>query len=148
MSRLSEIENEIDRLLAAQSDWTPLVRKLAAEVDELRGKLDDVRFGIGCARGQRTTQFCAEAARRDAVIDELLAMLKPPIVAHGPNDEWGAYCETCWWSGNARDVKWTGIDNECDGSCPVCGKGIEEYTGDERTAAIYARALEIAGRTE
>lgn len=76
MSRLSEIENEIDRLLAAQSDWTPLVRKLAAEVDELRGKLDDVRFGIGCARGQRTTQFCAEAARRDAVIDELLAMLE------------------------------------------------------------------------
>lgn len=42
MTRLSEIENEIDRLLAAQSDWTPLARTLAAEVDELRGKLNAV----------------------------------------------------------------------------------------------------------
>lgn len=52
-------------------------RTLAAEVDELRCKLDDVRMGIGCARGQRTTQFCAEAAARDEVIGRLLAMLKP-----------------------------------------------------------------------
>lgn len=93
MSRLSEIELEIDRLLAAQSDWTPLVRKLAAEVDELRGKLDDVRFGIGCARGQRTTQFCADLSQRNAVIDKLLAMLKPTpeLIANAQMDYQAAF---------------------------------------------------------
>ena len=54
-----------------------IVGKHAAEVDELRGKLDDVWMSIGCARGQRSTQYCAEAAQRDEVITKLLAMLEP-----------------------------------------------------------------------
>lgn len=50
------------------------LRTLADEVDELRGKLADVRMGMGCARGQRSTQFCAEAAQRDEIIGKLLEM--------------------------------------------------------------------------
>ena len=70
-----------------------LARTLAAEVDELRGKLDDVRMGIGCARGQRTTQYCAEAAQRDEVIAKLLAMLKPD--KHRPSWEHDEYARAC-----------------------------------------------------
>ena len=83
MSRREEVDLEIAELDDSYSartytdGYADLARTLAAEVDELRGKLDDVRMNIGCARGQRTTQFCAEAAQRDAVIDKLLDLVEP-----------------------------------------------------------------------
>lgn len=64
---------------------------LAAEVDELRGKLDDVRMGIGCARGQRTTQYCAEAAQRDEVITKLLDLYKPGSAPEQHYKTWDNY---------------------------------------------------------
>lgn len=95
---------------------------LAAENTELRGKLDDVRMGIGCARGQRTTQYCADLTQRDEVIRRLLAMLKP---GEKPN---------------CMDPKYN----------PA--KRVSIYDMDclshQTQAQIYARALEIAGRTE
>lgn len=48
-----------------------------ARIADLEGKLEDIRMNIGCARGQRTTQYCAELAGRDKVIADLLAMLEP-----------------------------------------------------------------------
>jgi len=54
--------------------------RLRAENTELRGKLDDVRMGIGCARGQRTTQYCADLTQRDEVITRLLALVKPEMI--------------------------------------------------------------------
>ena len=67
------LDKEVKALVAERD-------RLAAENAELRGKLDDVRMGIGCARGQRTTQFCAEAAQRDDVITRLLALVKPEMI--------------------------------------------------------------------
>lgn len=84
MSRREEVAKElayIDEVFSALATRSvrrkTLTLTLADEVDELRGKLEDVRMNIGCARGQRTTQFCAEAAQRDAVIDKILAMMEP-----------------------------------------------------------------------
>ena len=114
MSRLEEVEARL--LHTGQSDWSSadeaaeyrhLSLSLAAEVDELRGKLDDVRMGIGCARGQRSTQFCAEAAQRDEVITKLLAQFG---------------------------------EITCDPSCGI--------TWTCTRCQAYARACEIAGRTE
>ena len=98
---------------------------LADEVDDLRGKLDDVRQNIGCARGQRSTQYCAEAAQRDEVIGKLLAMLKPdPKVPCDCIGEIGPQCY-CMNQGDAMRAEswWT---EKC----------------------LYARACEIAGRVE
>lgn len=86
--------------------------RLRAENTELRGKLDDVRMGIGCARGQRSTQYCAEAAARDEVITKLLDLLMPGVAP--PHEPCG---------------------------CVECRK---HEINEER----YARACEIAGRTE
>lgn len=83
-SRRAEVDITLEELSTAYVDWEneneklyELARTLANEVDELRGKLDDVRMNIGCARGQRSTQFCAEAAQRDRVISALLLAMKP-----------------------------------------------------------------------
>lgn len=67
------------------------IRTLAAEVDELRGKLDDVRMGIGCARGQRSTQYCAEAAQRDEVITKLLDLYRPGCAPDQRMKDWDTY---------------------------------------------------------
>ena len=113
MSRLEEVEATWDHWGCVKNSTEVCglaleqARTLAAEVDELRGKMDDVRMGIGCARGQRTTQYCAEAAQRDEVITKLLAMLKPD-------------------------------DHESKCNCDECRLRRE----------TYARACEIAGRTE
>ena len=129
MSRLEEVEAEIDAVDWANS-WEgearslrALARTLAAEVDDLRGKLNDVRQNIGCARGQRSTQYCAEAAQRDEVIGKLLAMLKPdPKVPCDCIGEIGPQCY-CMNQGDAMRAEswWT---EKC----------------------LYARACEIAGR--
>ena len=97
MSRLDEVEAEIANLDDSYSartytdGYADLARTLAAEVDELRGKLDDVRMGIGCARGQRSTQFCAEAAQRDAVITKLLDLYKPGSAPEQRYKTWDDY---------------------------------------------------------
>ena len=70
-------ENFNDQYGRWNLDSQSIARTLAAEVDELRGKLDDVRMGIGCARGQRTTQYCAEVVQRDEVITKLLELVRP-----------------------------------------------------------------------
>ena len=94
------------------------LRTVTAEVDELRGKLDDVRMGIGCARGQRTTQYCAEAAQRDEVITKLLAMLLP---GEEPKPE------------------------QYDGYDQLFRERLCRWNDNNKR---YARACEIAGRTE
>ena len=88
------------------------------EIDRLRGKLDDVRMGIGCARGQRTTQFCAEAAQRDEIIGKLLAMLLP---GEEPKPE------------------------QYDGYDQLFRERLCRWNDNNKR---YARACEIAGRTE
>lgn len=94
MSRLDEVDIAIyDEGTTPTGYWADvlaLCRTLAAEVDELRGKLDDVRMGIGCARGQRSTQFCAEAAQRDEVITKLLDLTAPHVDEFG-NRQWWQY---------------------------------------------------------
>ena len=72
----SKLLANIEQLKEWNSETLAENNRLDAEVDDLRGKLDDVRQNIGCARGQRTTQYCAEAAQRDEVISTLLNMLK------------------------------------------------------------------------
>lgn len=84
-TRVQEVEAESHHIESVHSlrqnaradAYERLARTLAAEVDELRGKLDDVRMGIGCARGQRTTQYCAEVVQRDEVITKLLELVRP-----------------------------------------------------------------------
>jgi hypothetical protein len=44
-----------------------------AETRELQAKLDDVRMGIGCARGQRSTQFCADLTAAHAELARVKA---------------------------------------------------------------------------
>jgi len=77
MSRREEVDKALADIDWANEDYEgnwyavlPLARTLADEIDGLR-------MAQGCTRGQRTTQYCAEAADRDRVIGELLAMLKP-----------------------------------------------------------------------
>lgn len=91
---------------------------LAEDYKELRGKLDDVRQGIGCARGQRTTQFCAEAAARDEIIGKLLEMLRP---GEEPKPE------------------------QYDGYDQLFRERLCRWNDSNKR---YARALEIAGRKE
>ena len=98
MSRLSEIENEIDRLLSAQSDWTPLMRSLATKVDELHEEQSHraVNF-VDCFMGVCKALDCKPSEilmmidhmrdehkdladkvdKRDAVITIILEMLRP-----------------------------------------------------------------------
>jgi len=66
-------------------------RLLKGEIAELRGKLDDVRMGIGCARGQRSTQFCAEAAQRDEVITKLLGLFETGSAPEQHYKDWDDY---------------------------------------------------------
>lgn len=84
MSRVEQTETEIN------SHWCDgwegkakhihhVARALAAEVDELRAKLDQVRSEVGCARGQRTTQFCAEAVEYKRRLDAIVALLEPGL---------------------------------------------------------------------
>lgn len=95
-TRLEEVEietqsrRESSRFISA-SERNDLARTLAAEVDDLRGKLDDVRQGIGCARGQRTTQYCADLTQLDEVITKLLDLLLPGVAP--PHDPCG--CVEC-----------------------------------------------------
>lgn len=82
-SRRAEVEAELKQMDEDHSarfftnEYSKVAIALADEVDELRGKLDDVRMNIGCARGQRTTQYCAEAAARDEIITKMLVAIKP-----------------------------------------------------------------------
>lgn len=94
-------------------------RLLKAEIAELRGKLDDVRMGIGCARGQRTTQFCAEAAQRDAVITKLLAMLKPGEEPVPPADP-STLADWNLWS--AHHSPWLTKANCYRFACEIAGR--------------------------
>ncbi len=73
--RRAEVEKFITdkRLELVATSHEEKLCSLADEVDELRGKLDDVRSGIGCARGQ---QYCAEAAARDEIITKLLEIIE------------------------------------------------------------------------
>lgn len=87
----------------------------------------------------------AELQRR---LDAVVAMLEVPTKSqykHG----WLAYCEECWWRGEADDAKWD-IDLDSDGYCPECGKVILEMVGDwSREKSIHARAVAIAeGKSE
>lgn len=50
-----------------------------AEIAALESRIAEVRMNTGCARGQHTTQFCAEVVARDEVISELLEMLRPSL---------------------------------------------------------------------
>lgn len=50
-----------------------------AEIAAIESRLAEVRMNTGCARGQHTTQFCAEVVARDEVISELLEMLRPSL---------------------------------------------------------------------
>jgi len=156
MSRLEEVEADIERIRdMPENDYYDMwhavlvvARTLAAEVDELRGKLDDVRMGIGCARGQRSTQYCAEAAQRDEVIAKLLAMLEVP---EDDQEQWAAACGECGWMGMSMSCEANYYEaGDCDVLCPECGAPVDEL-GCERqvlVARLHARACEIAGRTE
>lgn len=125
-----------------------LARTLADEVDELRGKLDDVRMGIGCARGQRSTQFCAEVAARDEIIGKLLEML---VVPEDDPEQWAAACCECGWIGMSMSCEANYYEaGDCDVLCPECGAPVDEL-GCKRqvlVAHLHAAALEIAGRKE
>lgn len=87
---------------------------LRAEVDELRRRLDAV-----------------------------VAMLEVPTESR-KKDGWLAYCENCWWRGEAENANW-GTDPDSDGYCPECGYEILEMGGDwSREESIHARAAAIA----
>lgn len=83
MSRREEVEAEMGKVWAHRNlhevpiHLNQLARTLADEVDELRKENERIKQNHGCARHQHTTQFCTEAAQRDAVITKLLAMLEP-----------------------------------------------------------------------
>ena len=127
---------EVDAVRAKLADWEVAAQQghpspctlgtlcPYCEIDRLRGKLDDVRMGIGCARGQRSTQYCADLTQRDEVITKLLAMLKPGKPPCDCITEIGPRC-SCMNQGDAANVEawWT-------------------------TMCHYRRACDIAGRTE
>ena len=92
------IDYEIQREF---TDWTDLCDRHNAEVDELRAKLDQVRSEIGCARGQRTTQFCAEAVEYKRRLDVVVKMLEPGKCPCDCVSEIGPEC----YCGNAGDMR-------------------------------------------
>lgn len=148
MSRVEQTETEIN------SHWRDgwegkakhihhVARALAAEVDELRAKLDQVRSEIGCARGQRTTQFCAEAVEIKRRLDAVVKMLEPLEVG---------VCPDCGGSGdffvNALPPK--GIVPTGSGykiACETCG-GHEDGRGSGvitfPDTSLHARVAAIA----
>lgn len=83
MSRVEEVESTWDQWGCGRTSYEVCelaleqARTLAAEVDELRAKLDQVRSEVGCARGQQTTQFCAEAVEYKRRLDAVVKMLEP-----------------------------------------------------------------------
>lgn len=85
----------------------------------------------------------AENAEIQLRLDELVKMLEVPTKSQHKHG-WLAYCEECWWRGEADDAKWD-IDLDSDGYCPECGKVILEMVGDwSREKSIHARAVAIA----
>lgn len=114
MSRLEEVENCIRWAGSTELDMARIARTLATEVDELQWRL-----GAVCK------------------------MLEVPTESSRKNG-WLAYCEECWWRGEAEDAIW-GTDPDSDGYCPECGKEILEMDGDwSREQSIHARAVAIA----
>jgi len=78
MSRREEVEAELeylDNAFGIAADARSARRKVLTLT--LADEIEALRMAQGCTRGQRTTQYCAEAADRDRVIGELLKMLKP-----------------------------------------------------------------------
>ncbi len=121
---------------------------LASDYAALESRLAEVRMNTGCARGQHTTQFCAEVVARDKIITELLEMLRP-LPKGDPSPYWKTYCEECGWFGLSSSCVVThDEDHEC--LCPKCGFGVEEmHAGYEcQIEARYARACKVAGRDE
>lgn len=68
---LSAKDEEEARILVSAHNAE--VAAYESRIAELEGKLEDIRMGIGCARGQRTTQFCAEMQAATARIAALEA---------------------------------------------------------------------------
>lgn len=157
-TRVQEVEaeaSEIERIHNIKQHnradaYERLARTLAAENTELRGKLDDVRMGIGCARGQRSTQYCADLTQRDATITALLEMLRP-LPCENSSPYWKAHCVECGWCGLSSSCELERYEaGDCDVLCPLCHNPVDEMDSHDeaRIAAVYRRACEIAGRTE
>ena len=122
---------------------------LASDYDALESRLAEVRMNTGCARGQRSTQFCAEVvvreAERDALqrkLESVIAMLEPETPDDNGNRPF--FCESCLWTG--FDVVLAGDrpeDEYC--SCPVCGGGVNGITAWDREflGRVHARVRAI-----
>ncbi len=97
MSRREEVEAEMKDALRGCDDGMEYSEKLEDKCRTLADEIDALRMTQGCTRGQRTTQYCAEAADRDRVIGELLALLKPdyPMLecSASLNDLYARACE-------------------------------------------------------
>lgn len=67
------------------ADLPTALADAVAEIDRLTSEVDRLQAG-GCARDQRTTQFCAEAVAKDAEIRRLTSELA--AAQAGPVVEW------------------------------------------------------------
>lgn len=150
MSRVEQTETEIN------SHWCDgwegkakhihhVASTLAAEVDELQAKLDQVRSEIGCARGQRTTQYCADAVEYKRRLDAVVAMLR---------DEGTITCPDCCGAGHwiaegpgpsyvipRPDGNHSVTCERCGGDFDSIGSGVIE---PDEEYSLYARAVAIA----
>ena len=81
---------EIEQLNIQHRAAEPLLNELwerRTEATEMRAEIERLRAG-GCARDQKTTQYCAEAARLQAERDEArLAYCREVLVLYGDADE-------------------------------------------------------------
>lgn len=57
------------------SEWNELFRAITAALEERDREIDRLKAG-GCARDQRTTQFCAEAVALKSQLDEAVRLLE------------------------------------------------------------------------
>lgn len=67
--------------------------ELLAEVRVLQAENERLKQNHGCARGQRTTQWCGEAAETHAKLRELMAVLEA-VKGHAIAQDCGRLCDS------------------------------------------------------
>lgn len=113
-------------------------------IEDLRAELARLQSG-GCARDQRTTQFCAEAVARDAEI----ARLRSELAAAQPVVEWRGDVGTVGvFNAIVSAVGWVLFVPLADGSRTVIGIGPETGpAGKAAAVAAYRRACGFPPQT-
>ena len=75
------MSDDIDIVDRLRINWTSLTDKQNAERNEAADEIERLRRNTGCARNQRSTQFCAEAVDAQRGFETLQAQLGKNAIA-------------------------------------------------------------------